>query len=74
MKKLQIIVSAYVSTMQTVEVADDFDVNDDNAMYDLAHSESVQKQLRENAEDCIKENAEVVSMVDVETKEVFYEQ
>lgn len=74
MKTIKVIVSAYVSTMQTVEVKDDFDVNDDNFMYDLAHLDLIQKGLRDNVEDCLRENAEVVLISDAETDECYYEQ
>ena len=72
MKTVQVIVNAYVSTMQTVEVEDDFDVNDDNFMYDLAHSDHIQGCLRDNVEDCLRENAEVVLIAD--ENECYYEQ
>lgn len=74
MKTVKVIVNAYVSTMQTIEVKDDFDVNDDNFMYDLAHSDLIQEGLRDNVEDCLRENAEVVMISDVETDECYYEQ
>lgn len=73
MKTIKVIVSAYVSTMQSVEVKDDFDVNDDNFMYDLAHLDAIQKGLRGNVEDCLRENAEVVMIEDAETDELLYE-
>lgn len=74
MKTVKVIVNAYVSTMQTIEVKDDFDVNDDNFMYDLAHSDLIQEGLRDNVEDCLRENAEVVMISDAETDECYYEQ
>lgn len=74
MKTIKVIVNAYVSTMQTIEVKDDFDVNDDNFMYDLAHSDLIQEGLRDNVEDCLRENAEVVMISDAETDECYYEQ
>lgn len=74
MKTVKVIVNAYVSTMQTVEVKDDFDINDDNFIYDLAHLDLIQKGLRDNVEDCLRENAEVVSISDAETDECYYEQ
>lgn len=74
MKTVKVIVNAYVSTMQTVEVKDDFDINDDNFMYDLAHLDLIQKGLRNNVEDCLRENAEVVLISDAETDECYYEQ
>lgn len=74
MKTVKVIVNAYVSTMQTVEVEDDFDVNDENFMYDLAHSTPIQEGLRGNVEDCLRENAEVVLISDAETDECYYEQ
>lgn len=74
MKRVNVIVKAYVSTMQTVEVKDDFDVNDDNFMYDLAHLDLIQKGLRDNVEDCLRENSEVVLISDAETDECYYEQ
>ena len=74
MKTVKVIVKAYVSTMQTVEVKDDFDVNDDNFMYDLAHLDLIQKGLRDNVEDCLRENSEVVLISDAETDECYYEQ
>lgn len=73
MKTVKVIVNAYVSTMQTVEVEDDFDINDDNFMYDLAHLDLLQEGLRDNLEDCIRENAEVVMIEDAETDELLYE-
>ena len=66
MKTIKVIVSAYVSTMQTVEVKDDFDVNDENFMYDLAHLDHIQG--------CLRENVEVVLISDAETNECYYEQ
>lgn len=74
MKKIKVMVSAYVSTVQEVEVRDDFDVNDDNFMYDLAHLDKIQNGLRGNVEDCLRENAEVVMISDAETDECYYEQ
>ena len=74
MKTIKVVVNAYVSTMQEVEVSDDFDVNDDNFMYDLAHLDEVQYGLRGNVEDCLRENAEVVMISDAETDECYYEQ
>lgn len=74
MKRVNVIVNAYVSTMQTVEVEDDFDVNDENFMYDLAHLDHIQDCLRDNVEDCLRENAEVVLISDAETEECYYEQ
>lgn len=73
MKTVKVIVNVFVSTMQTVEVKDDFDINDDNFMYDLAHLDSIQEGLRNNLEDCIRENAEVVMIEDAETDELLYE-
>lgn len=73
MKTIKVIVNAYVSTMQTVEVKNDFDVNDDNFMYDLAHLDFIQEGLRNNVEDCLRENAEVVMIEDAETDELLYE-
>lgn len=74
MKRVNVIVNAYVSTMQTVEVKDDFDVNDENFMYDLAHLDHIQGCLRDNVEDCLRENVEVVLISDAETDECYYEQ
>lgn len=74
MKRVNVIVNAYVSTMQTVEVEDDFDVSDENFMYDLAHSDHIQGCLHDNVEDCLRENAEVVLISDTETDECYYEQ
>lgn len=74
MKTIKVVVNAYVSTMQEVEVRDDFDVNDDNFMYDLAHLDKVQNCLRDNVEDCLRENSEVVMISDAETDECYYEQ
>ncbi len=74
MKTIKVMVSAYVSTVQEVEVRDDFDVNDDNFMYDLAHLDQVQKGLRGNVEDCLRENSEVVMISDAETDECYYKQ
>lgn len=71
MKKIKVMVSAYVSTVQEVEVRDDFDVNDDN---DLAHLDQIQNGLRGNVEDCLRENAEVVMISDAETDECYYKQ
>lgn len=74
MKKIKVVVNAYVSTLQEVEVRDDFDVNDDNFMYDLAHLDKIQNCLRDNVEDCLRENSEVVMISDAETDECYYEQ
>lgn len=74
MKTIKVMVIAYVSTLQEVEVSDDFDVNDDNFRYDLAHLDKVQNGLRDNVEDCLRENSEVVMISDAETDECYYEQ
>ena len=71
--KATVTVTAYVSTMQEVELPDNFDVNDENAMYDLAHSEHIQSCLRDNVEDCLRENCEVVYINNEDTDEVLYE-
>ena len=74
MKTIKVMVIAYVSTLQEVEVSDDFDVNDDNFRYDLAHLDQTQSSLRDNVEDCLLENSEVVMISDAETDECYYEQ
>ena len=71
--KATVTVTAYVSTMQEIELPDNFDVNDENAMYDLAHSEHIQSCLRYNVEDCLRENCEVVYINNEDTDVVLYE-
>ena len=71
--KVMVTVNAYVSTMQEIELPDDFDVTDENAMYELAHSEHIRQCLMDNAEECINCNREVSHIYDTETNEVIYE-
>ena len=71
--KVMVTVNAYVSTMQEVELPDDFDVTDENAMYELAYSEHIRQCLMDNAEKCINRNREVSHIYDVETNDVIYE-
>ena len=71
--KVMVTVNAYVSTLQEIELPDDFDVTDENAMYDLAHSEHIRECLMDNAEECIELNREISHIYDNETGEVIYE-
>ena len=74
MKTVRVLVNCYVSTQQEIEVEDDFDVNDCNALYDLAHDDFIQSCLLDNVDDCLRENSEVICIEDIETDEVIYEQ
>mgnify|MGYP007057705427 CR=1 FL=1 len=74
MKTIKVTVGVYVNTMREIDVKDDFDVNDKDFLYDLAHVSHVEDCLRNNFEDCLRENAEVVLISDAETEECYYEQ
>lgn len=73
MKTIKVTVGVYVNTMREIDVKDDFDVNDKDFLYDLAHVSHVEDCLRNNFEDCLRENAEVVMIEDAETDELLYE-
>lgn len=72
MKTINVIVYAYVSTMQEIEVADDFDFKDEKEVQKLADSGFIEDCLMDNAEDCIKSNKEVCYIEDSETGDVIY--
>ena len=68
--KVWIKVETVISTMQEVDIPEDFNVNDEKAMNELAHNDFIQSCLQDNISDCLYDNSEVV-LIETDDKTLY---